>query len=257
MTETKRPLILISNDDGADWPGIRALTRVARTLGDVVVAAPTQHQSGMSSSITIKNPLRTTLVKKLEGFDKYAVAGTPVDCVKISLNALLGGRKPDILLSGINHGQNIGVSTAYSGTVGVALEGAVHHIPSVAFSIDDYNPKGSLLYCLPMVEEIIKKVLEKGLPDGVCLNVNFPQGPIKGIKATKTAMGRWDNEYDHRVDPAGKDYYWLQGTYTCDNPDDTTTDHYWLSQGYATATPVRVDPTAHSAINHVESLLDF
>lgn len=257
MAKDKRPLILISNDDGAEWPGIVALTRVARTLGDVIVAAPTQHQSGKSSSITINTPLRTTLVKKEEGFEKYAVAGTPVDCVKISVHSLLNGRKPDILLSGINHGQNIGVSTCYSGTVGVAIEGAVHHIPSVAFSIDNYNPKGSLLYCLPMVEEIIKKVLEKGLPDGVCLNVNFPQGLIKGIKATTTAMGRWENEYDHRVDPFGRDYYWLQGTYVSDNPDDTTTDHHWLQQGYATATPVHVDMTAHKAISHVESLLDF
>lgn len=255
MAEEKRPLILVSNDDGAEWPGIRALTRVARTIGEVVVVAPTQHQSGMSSAITIINPLRSTFVEKKENLTKYAVAGTPVDCVKIAMNSLLGGRKPDLILSGINHGPNMGLSTTYSGTVGVALEGATHHVPSVAFSIDDYNPKGSLLYCLPFVERIIKQVLEKGLPDGVCLNVNFPKGVIKGIKATTTAMGYWTAEYDHRVDPSGRDYYWLQGEYVSNNPDDDTTDHYWLQRGYATATPCHVDITEHKAMNHVTDLL--
>lgn len=257
MEENKRPLILVSNDDGAEWPGIRALTRIARTMGDVVVVAPTQHQSGKSSAITIINPLRTTLVEKHHDLIKYAVHGTPVDCVKIAMNALLDGRKPDLILSGINHGPNMGLSTTYSGTVGVVLEGAIHHIPSVAFSIDDNNPKGSLLYCLPFVEKIIKQVLEKGLPDGVCLNVNFPKGVIKGIKATTTAMGYWTAEYDHRVDPAGRDYYWLQGEYVSEDPNDDTTDHYWLQRGYATATPCHVDMTEHKALAHVANLVDF
>jgi len=257
MAENKRPLILVSNDDGAEWPGIRALTRVARTMGDVVVVAPTQHQSGKSSAITILNPLRSTLVEEVEGLTKYAVAGTPVDCVKLALDTLLGGRTPDLVLSGINHGANIGLSTLYSGTVGVVLEGAVHHIPSVAFSIDDGNPKGSLLYCLPFVEKIIKQVLEKGLPDGVCLNVNFPKGVINGIKATATAMGYWTSEYDHRKDPTGRDYYWLQGEYKSVNPDDDTTDHYWLQRGYATATPCLVDMTERKAMAHVADLINI
>lgn len=254
MEEKKRPLILISNDDGAEWPGIRALTRVARTIGEVVVVAPTQHQSGKSSAITIITPLRSTFVEKKEHLTKYAVAGTPVDCIKIAMNSLLGGRKPDLILSGINHGSNLGLSTLYSGTVGVAIEGASHHVPSVAFSIDDHNPKGSLLYCLPFVERIIKQVLEKGLPDGVCLNVNFPKGVINGIKATTTALGHWTNEYDHRVDPAGRDYYWLQGEYVSD-PNDDTSDHYWLQRGYATATPCHVDITEHKALNHVDDIM--
>lgn len=253
--ETKRPLILICNDDGFDSKGIGVLADIASAMGDVVIAAPMQHQSGKSSAITIITPLRAFRVSSQPGRTVFKVAGTPVDCVKLSMNCLLGGRRPDIILSGINHGANMGMSTTYSGTMGVVYEGAIHHIPSVAFSLEDFMPDADFTACVPYIKSIIANVMQRGLPDGVCLNVNFPKGEIKGIKATTTAMGQWTAEYDHRVDPFGMDYYWLQGDYVSDNPDDDTTDHYWLQRGYATATPCRVDTTDRNALNAVSELL--
>ncbi len=255
MAENKRPLILISNDDGIDFAGIQCLIKVACKHGDVVVVAPMHHQSGKSSAITILTPLRAFKMKDEPGLTMWRVAGTPVDCIKLAFNNLLDGRRPDLVLSGINHGYNKGVSTLYSGTMGVAFEALVHHTPSVAFSIETLTMNPDFSHCLPLIDDIITRVLAQGLPAGVCLNVNFPMGEIKGVKATTTAMGNWSKEYDHRVDPFGMDYYWLQGEYVPDDPDDHTTDDYWTSQGYASVTPCRVDQTDHAALSAIEDLL--
>lgn len=255
MSHNNRPLILIGNDDGIDWAGIKLLTQVARHHGDVVVAAPMLHQSGKSSAITIITPLRAFKVNEEPGLTIYRIDGTPVDCIKLAFNSLLGGRRPNLVLSGINHGSNKGVSTAYSGTMGAAFEGVLHNVPSVAFSLEDISPNADFTQCLPWVDEIIGRVMQRGLPRGVCLNVNFPKGEIKGAKATTTSMGHWTAEYDHRIDPFGLDYYWLQGEYVSDNPDDDSTDDYWLQRGYASVTPCRVDQTALEAMVHVNELL--
>ena len=255
MDDNKRPLILISNDDGIDFAGIKTLTRVARKLGDVVVAAPLHHQSGKSSAITIITPLRSRKVHEEPGLVMWCVDGTPVDCVKLAINNLMDGRKPDLILSGINHGANMGVSTTYSGTMGIVFEGSIHHIPGVAFSLDDFSPAADFSPCEPIIERIVRRVMEQGLPKGVCLNVNFPKGEIKGIKATTTSMGHWTAEYEQRVDPFGQDYYWLTGEYVSDDDADDTADHYWLQRGYVSVTPCQVDQTARAALTQVEQLL--
>ena len=206
MKDNKRPLILISNDDGYDYDGIQALIGVAREFGDLVVVAPQQHQSGMGSAITISRPLRAYKIVEEAGLTAWLVDGTPTDCVKMALDQLLDGRVPDLLLSGINHGLNTGVNTVYSGTMGAVFEGAAHHVTSVAFSYARYETHVDFTPTLPWVRQIIARVLEKGLPSDVCLNVNMPYcDQIQGIKVTTAAMGCWRDEYEQPADPCLKD----------------------------------------------------
>ena len=229
MEGKQRPLILISNDDGYDYDGMQALITVARGFGDLVVVAPLQHQSGMGSAVTISRPLRAYKRNEEPGMTVWLVDGTPTDCVKLASDQLLDGRVPDLLLSGINHGLNTGVNTVYSGTMGAVFEGAAHHVTSVAFSYARYETKVDFTPCLPWVRQIIARVLERGLPDEVCLNVNMPYcDQIQGIKVTTAGMGCWREEYEHRVDPFGRDYYWTTGRYEMDRPDDPTPDLYNL-----------------------------
>lgn len=257
MEEKKRPLILISNDDGYDYDGMQALISVARDFGDLVVVAPLHHQSGMGSAITIYRPLRAHKRSEEPGLTVWQVDGTPTDCVKMALDQLLDGRTPDLLLSGINHGLNTGVNTVYSGTMGAVFEGAAHHVNSVAFSYARYETKVDFTPTLPWVRQIIARVLERGLPDEVCLNVNMPScDKIQGVKVTRAGMGCWREEYEHRVDPFGHDYYWTTGRYVMDHPDDPTTDIYNLERGWIAATPCRVDQTAHDQLAAIHTLLD-
>ena len=248
---TERPLILISNDDGLDYPGIQTLITIACEFGDVVVAAPLEHQSGKSSAITILTPLRAYKVKEHPGLTVWQVSGTPTDCMKLALDQLLKGRRPDLVLSGINHGYNAGISTIYSGTVGVVLEAVLRHLPAVAFSHGAIVRDIDFTPCEPHIRRIIAQALNHldALHD-VCLNVNFPRegSAFNGVKVTTTALGHWEGEYDHRVDPHGLDYYWLQGRYVSDDPDDHNTDLYWLERGWVAVTPIQVDQTAHSAL---------
>lgn len=255
--KNKRPLILISNDDGYNFAGIQSLISIARQLGDVFVVAPLQHQSGMGSAITILTPLRAYKVSEDPGLTVWAVDGTPTDCVKMALDQLLEGRTPDLLLSGINHGYNTGVNTIYSGTMGVAFEGAAHHIPSVAFSYGLHDIHIDFTSCTPWIRQVIERVLERGLPSDVCLNVNIPHcEQIHGIKVTTAGMGYWHKEYERRVDPFGRDYYWMTGQYKLDNPNDENTDIHWLERGWIAATPCRVDQTAHDHLTTMNALLD-
>ena len=255
MEEKKKPLILISNDDGYDYDGIQALIAIAREMGDVAVVAPQQHQSGMGSAITSARPLRVYKTIDTPGYRVWLVDGTPTDCVKMALDQLLTDRRPDLLLSGINHGLNTGVNTVYSGTMGAVFEGAAHHVTSVAFSYGRYETHVDFTPTLPWVRQIIKRVLEHGLPSDVCLNVNMPAGEIRGIKVTTAGMGCWRDEYDHRVDPFGRDYYWMTGRYVMDHPDDPSTDLHNLEHGWIAVTPCRVDQTAHDQLSAISSLL--
>ena len=256
-TDTPRPLILISNDDGYTYAGIQTLIEVARPLADIVVVAPAQHQSGMASAITTSAPVMATKISEEPGFTVWSVKGTPADCVKLACDQLLEGLTPQLVLSGINHGYNAGLSTIYSGTMGAAFEGLAHGLPSIAFSLGDYALDADFKPCRPYIARIIGQALAHGIPAGVCLNVNFPTGEIQGLKVTTTAMGRWIKEYDHRVNPFGNDYYWIQGDYVCDDPADTSTDMYWLERGWGTVTPCRLDQTAHSALPAVAHLLQL
>lgn len=255
-----RPLILISNDDGLDFPGIQTLIGIARRKGDVVVVAPLHHQSGKSSAITIVTPLRAYKVVDEPGYTVWKVDGTPTDCMKLALDTLLAGRRPQLVLSGINHGYNAGVSTMYSGTVGVVLEAAARHIPAIAFSSGSIKRDIDFSPCTALIESIIEHALSNlDALRSVCLNVNIPADRmhLAGVKVTGTAAGHWEREYDHRVDPHGNDYYWLQGDYVSDDPDDDTTDIYWLEKGWVTVTPLRPNLTAHDAIALTLHLLDI
>lgn len=258
-TDNKQPLILIGNDDGYNSQGIRTLTHVAREFGDVVVAAPLNHQSGKSCAISMDLPLRVKKISQEPGLTVYAVSGTPTDALKLVLDQLLDGRRPNIVLSGINHGFNTGISTIYSGTMGVAFEALVHGLPAVAFSYGSFSREVDFTPCLDIVRDIVKRVLADGLPADVCLNVNFPpsEGPIRGVKVTSTDMGKWVGEFEKRTDPFGHDYYWMTGTYRPADVNDHTTDVYWTERGYASVTPVTTNQTAFTRIADVARLLNL
>ena len=251
----EKPLILVVNDDGITAPGIRNLVKVAAKLGDVVVVAPDGPQSGMGHAITINSTLRCDEVTIDEGNQKeFSVSGTPVDCVKLAVNVILD-RKPDLIVSGINHGSNSSINVIYSGTMSAAVEGALEGIPSVGFSLLDYSWEADFESTLPHIEKIIRSVLKNGLPNGVCLNVNIPKykgEDYKGIKVCRQAHANWEEEFDARKDPRGRNYYWLTGKFVnYDKGNDT--DEWALGNYYISVVPVEVDFTAHHAITTLNS----
>ena len=251
----KRPLILITNDDGITARGIHCLAEAVKDLGDIIVVAPDGPRSGQSSAITVDSLLRLTPREFGEGIEAYSVNGTPADCVKLAMHALMRERRPDIILAGINHGSNSGNSVNYSGTMGAVIEGCFAGVPSVVYSLLDHSHNADFSFILPMVTEITRKVLSTGLPKDICLNINFPKGIVpKGLKMAAGARGRWTEEYEEYVSPHGKPFYLLTGKYIEENPDDDTTDNYWLSRGWATIVPVRPDQTAFDQIKPLEYL---
>jgi len=256
--DNKRPLILISNDDGYHYNGIHSLIRVAQRYGDVFVCAPAEHQSGKSSAISLDRPVRAHLVEKREGFTAVEVSGTPADCVKLAISQLMTDRQPDLVLAGINHGYNMGISSLYSGTMACVYEGIMHRVPSVAFSYGVFTRDADTSVCEPLVEQVLQRVLEKGLPQGICLNVNIPpytEGPVKGLKVTTSDLGRWVNEWEKRSHPMGGDYYWMTGDYEMLDENDDRTDMYWLRRHYATVTPCHIDQTDYASMQAVSDLL--
>lgn len=251
----KRPIILISNDDGYQAKGIRCLVEMIREFGDIIVCAPDSARSGFSCAFSATTPLRLIKQHEEEGVEVWSSNGTPTDCVKLALSQLLNGRMPDLVVGGINHGDNASVNTHYSGTMGVALEGCMKHIPSVAFSLCDHNEDADFEPMRPYITQITKKVLSDGLPDGVCLNVNFPlQQEFKGVMVCRMSPGSWNNEITVCHHPRGYDYYWMVGHYRNDAPDATDTDRWALDNGYVAITPTRIDVTAYEAF---ESLKKF
>lgn len=250
-----RPLILITNDDGIHASGIEHLIRIAATLGDVVVAAPATAQSGKSSALTVNAPLEISEHPSIDGAKVYSITGTPVDCVKLAIHALLD-RKPDLLLSGINHGSNAAVNNIYSGTMGAAMEGCIIGIPSIGYSLLNHSPNADFTPLTPFITEITKSVLANGLPEGVCLNVNFPKGCVpEGVKVVRAARGRWTEEYADYASPHGKPFYWLTGKFHNEEPDNPETDEYWLARNYGTIVPIRPDQTAADQIDSIKSIL--
>ena len=257
--DNKKPLILISNDDGYNYNGISSLIQVAQRYGDVFVAAPAVHQSGKSSAITLDAPVRAHLVERREGFTAYEINGTPADCVKLAISQLMRDRQPDLVLAGINHGYNMGISSLYSGTMACVYEGIMHCVPSVAFSYGVFTRDADTDVCIPLVEQVLPRVIEGGLPQGVCLNVNIPpitaEQPLKGLKVTISDLGRWVNEWEKREHPMGGDYYWMKGDYEMQDDNDDRTDMYWLRRGYATVTPCHIDQTDHQSLGQIADLL--
>ncbi len=241
----KRPLILVTNDDGITAPGIRTLIEVMNEIGDVVVVAPDSPQSGMGHAITINETLFCNKIKVDEGPQvEYKSSGTPADCVKLAVSEILD-RKPDLCVSGINHGSNSSINVIYSGTMSAAVEAGVEGIPAIGFSLLDYSWDANFEPLKKYIKKIALNVLANGLADGVVLNVNFPNNTtFEGIKVCRQARANWVEEFDKRINPQGKVYYWLTGKFVnMDKGEDT--DEWALAHNYISVVPVQFDLTAH------------
>lgn len=251
----EKPLILITNDDGITAPGLEALVDAMSPLGEIVVVAPDSPQSGMGHAITINNLLRLDSVNVHEKKRWYQCSGTPVDCVKIAIDKILH-RKPDLCVSGINHGSNSSINVIYSGTMSAAMEGAIEGIPSIGFSLLNYSMDADFAGAKKYAKKIAMNVLEFGMPEGTLLNVNIPKLPeseIKGVKICRQAMAKWEEEFEERVDPTKRKYYWLTGKFiNYDQGEDT--DEWALRNGFISVVPVQYDFTAHHAISFLNKL---
>src|SRR5210317_1368814 len=237
---SKKPLILVTNDDGISAPGIRTLISAMNEIGDVIVVAPDSPQSAMGHAITINSTLHCNEIKIDNGPQKeYSCSGTPADCVKLGINEILD-RKPDICVSGVNHGSNSSINVIYSGTMSAAVEAGIEGIPAIGFSLLDYAWDADFEQLKTFVKRIALSALTNGIPDGVILNVNIPklkETDIKGIRICRQAMAYWVEKFDKRKDPTGKEYYWLTGEFV--NPDKgEDTDEWALNNGYVSVVPV-------------------
>lgn len=246
-----KPLILVSNDDGITSKGIRTLVDVMKEIGDVLVVAPDSPQSGMGHAITVGETLRLEETTIFEGVRAYECSGTPADCVKIARHFVLKDhREPDVIVSGINHGSNTSISVLYSGTMSAAIEGAIEGTPAIGFSLCDYSHKADFSHTEEYVKKVTLQVLEKGLPKGVALNVNFPPKRnelIKGIRVCRQANAKWVEDFDQRFDPNGRKYFWMAGNFVnFDKGEDN--DEWAIANNYVSVVPCMFDLTAHSAI---------
>jgi 5'-nucleotidase len=253
----KKPLILVTNDDGITAPGLRTLVMLMKTLGDVIVVAPDSPQSGMGHAITLDSTLYSKKMKTNTddtGNEEYSCSGTPADCVKLALQELLD-RKPDICISGINHGSNSSINVIYSGTMSAAIEAGIEGIPAIGFSLCDYNWDADFSHASSFITKIVTQALTNGIPKGVVLNVNIPKlekKNLKGIKICRQAKANWKEKFDKRTSPMGKDYYWLTGTFELlDKGEDT--DEWALANGFISVVPTQFDLTAHHAIQELNS----
>jgi 5'-nucleotidase len=250
-----KPLILITNDDGITAPGIQALIAVMTTIGEVVVVAPDKPQSAMGHAITINSTLYLNKIsKENDDITQYSCSGTPVDCVKLGVNEILK-RKPDLCVSGVNHGSNSSINVIYSGTMSAAVEAGIEGIPAIGFSLCDYDWNANFKEIKSFIKKITLEVLKNGLPQGVVLNVNFPklsEKEIKGIKICRQAKAIWAEKFDKRQTPLGKDYYWLAGEFINQDKGEDT-DEWALAHGYVSVVPVQFDLTAHHAIQQLNS----
>ncbi|KVV13780.1 5'/3'-nucleotidase SurE [Flavobacterium sp. TAB 87] len=243
----KKPLILVTNDDGISAPGVRALIEVMSEIGEVVVVAPDKAQSAMGHAITINNTLYLNKISKDDAeIPEYSCSGTPVDCVKLAVNEILK-RKPDLCVSGVNHGSNSSINVIYSGTMSAAVEAGIEGIPAIGFSLLDYDWNANFEEIKSFIKKITLETLANGLANGVVLNVNFPKlakKEIKGIKICRQANALWVEKFDKRQTPSGKDYYWLSGEFVNQDQGEDT-DEWALKHGYISIVPVQFDLTAH------------
>lgn len=254
MNHSER-LILVCNDDGYFASGIASLIEVVRPLGRVVVVAPEKGESGKSHSITMTTPIRLNMIKEEERLTVYACSGTPVDSLKLALHQVLD-RKPDLVVSGINHGSNSSISVIYSGTMGAVIEACLNGIPAVGFSLLDYSVNPDFTASKHVSTRILENVLTKGLPKDICLNVNIPKLPLnelKGIKLCRQAKGVWKEDFIKREDPHHSPYYWMTGDFDNFEPEATDTDEWALAHGFASVVPVKVDFTAYEAYQYLNN----
>lgn len=254
MSTNELPVILVTNDDGIYAPGIKFLSQVASRFGRVVVVAPDKPQSGMGHAITINATLRIQKSNYHQAEIEYACSGTPVDCVKMAVNHVLK-KRPDLVLSGINHGSNSSINVIYSGTMSAAVEGALEGTPSIGFSLCDYSIEADFTQAEKYIAQLIEQSLQNKLPKGVCLNVNIPKlkaDQIKGIKIVRQSKANWVERFEERKDPYGRDYYWLTGEFVNFEPEATDTDEWALENGYISVVPTQADMTAHRVLNELK-----
>ena len=250
--ENQRPLIFVSNDDGIMAKGISELIKCLRPLGEIVVMAPNVPRSGTACSLTVTEPIHYSLLRKDVGLTVYKCSGTPVDCVKLGLHALVP-RIPDMVVGGINHGDNSSVNVHYSGTMGVVIEGCLKRIPSVGFSLCNHDSDADFSPVLPYARRIVEEVLAKGLPEGTCLNVNFPAlSAYRGVKICHQNKGVWVNEFAESVHPLGETFYWLTGEYETLEAETRNSDYWALKEGYVAITPTRIDMTDYKVMDELE-----
>ena len=251
IIEKEDKLILLTNDDGLYAAGLKTLLEVMEEFGKVVLVSTLESQSGMSQALTVKTPLRVKLLEENDKHRIYACTGTPTDSVKLAVNQLLE-RKPDFVVSGINHGANASVSVLYSGTMAAALEGCLYGITSVGFSLNSFSPAADFSVCKDFIRIVMNNLALEPLPPGICLNVNIPavqREEIRGILICRQSRGNWKEEFEKRKDPMGKTYYWLTGSYNNHEPDADDTDEWALKNNYVSVVPVSVDMTAHGYLD--------
>lgn len=247
-------LILVCNDDGIFSPGIRALADVAKEFGQVAIIAPDRQQSAVGHSITVSDPLRVTPFKINSKMTGQAVNGTPADCIKLGHDKLMS-RKPDLVLSGINHGSNAGINIIYSGTVSAATEATILGYPAIAISCTEFSESADMSGSQEAARRAVRYVIKQGLPAGITLNVNAPAGPLKGMRWARQANSRYVEEFEGRIDPHNKPYFWITGRLEIlDEGEDL--DLNILKKGYATITPIQYDLTAHDFYSKQHQELD-
>lgn len=240
-----KPLILVSNDDGISAKGVHELIRSLQHIGDVVCICPDSPQSGMGMALTVNSPLRLKRIEDYHGAAMYKVNGTPVDCIKMAVDNILE-RKPDVVVSGINHGSNAAINVVYSGTMGAAFEGCAYGVPSIGFSLTSHDENADFSPCMPVVDKIVRAVLAHGLPEGICLNVNMPADvkEYKEMRVVRGCKGRWNDRYEEYHDPAHRPFYWLAGNFVNEEPDNEDTDEWCLKHGIVSIVPVLLERTA-------------
>ena len=246
-----RPLILVSNDDGITSQGIFNLITVMKEIGEVIVVAPDSPQSGMGHAITVGETLRLEESKLFEGVTAYECSGTPADCVKMARHFVLKDkRQPDVVVSGINHGSNTSISVLYSGTMSAAIEGAIEGTPAIGFSLADFSHDADFSHTHEYIKKIVVQVLQKGLPKGTALNVNFPpkrNEPLKGIRVCRQANAKWVEDFVERHDPNGRRYFWMTGKFVnFDKGEDN--DEWAIANNYVSVVPCQFDLTAYATI---------
>jgi 5'-nucleotidase len=248
-----KSLIFVTNDDGYQAKGLQTLINSITGLGEIVVVAPDGPRSGMSNAITSMTPIRVRLVEENPTDDVkiYACTGTPVDCVKLGISEIIG-RRPDLILSGVNHGSNASICVLYSGTMGAAIEGCIFKVPSIGFSLLDHRPDADFSNAEKIIRKLSEEVLKDGLPPGVCLNVNIPTGQPKGVKVCRQTAGQWVEEFVRSEDGAGSEVFWLTGRFDNDEPDDAETDEWALANDYIAIVPIKTDLTAHEQLSRMK-----
>ncbi|GIV42301.1 MAG: 5'-nucleotidase SurE [Vicingaceae bacterium] len=245
--------ILVVNDDGITAPGIQALVEVAKDFGEVTVVAPDKPQSGMGHAITVNSMLRVHPFR-MDGITAYACSGTPVDCVKLAVDVVFKNEKPDWVFSGINHGANHSINVIYSGTMSAAIEAAIEGIPAIGFSLCDFSIEADFSVAKKYARIIIEQAINTPWEKNVCLNVNIPridEPLVRGIKICRQAKAFWKEEFDERIDPSGKPYYWLTGKFV--SMDEGTDHDVWaLENNYVSVVPIQVDLTDYSMLDKLK-----